>query len=101
VSYSHKDEKMCPILTGMNKCVPFSQGNTFVSYSHPRWQKQYRTSEKHSKTRVLGSDQKHLKNIFTIARICSSHPGSSPRWFHSPPSSRHHGFWSAEHRQRR
>ena len=25
----------------------------------PRWQKQYRTSEKHSKTRVFGSDQKH------------------------------------------
>ena len=25
----------------------------------PRWHKQYRTSEKHSKTRVLGSDQKH------------------------------------------
>jgi len=29
------------------------------TYPKPRWQKQYRTSEKHSKTRVFGSDQKH------------------------------------------
>ena len=41
----------------------------------PRWQKQYRTSEKHSKTRVLGSDQKHWKAFLPsrIQRLTQKH----------------------------
>jgi hypothetical protein len=34
VSYSHRAKQMCPILTGLNKFVVFSQGLTNVSYSH-------------------------------------------------------------------
>ena len=34
MSYSHKARQMCPILTGLNKFVLFSQGLTNVSYSH-------------------------------------------------------------------
>ena len=36
MSYSHRAKLLCPILilTGPNFCVLFSQGQTFVSYSH-------------------------------------------------------------------
>ena len=37
----------------------FSKGP--ASSGDPRWQQQYRTSERHSKTRVFGSDPKHWK----------------------------------------
>ena len=34
-------------------------GRKLPSTGSPRWQKQYRTSEKHSKIRVFGSEHKH------------------------------------------
>ena len=32
VSYSHKDNRMCPVLTGTIMCVLFSQGHSNVTY---------------------------------------------------------------------
>ena len=53
----------------------------------PRWQKQYRTSEKHSKTRVFGSDQKHWKTFLPsrIQRLTQKH---SKHWKTFLPSIR-------------
>ena len=38
---------------------------------HPTWQKQYRTSEKHSKTRVFGSDQSNTTRAARAAQGCT------------------------------
>ena len=34
VSYSHRAQLLCPVLRGHKFCILFSQGTTFVSYYH-------------------------------------------------------------------